>query len=135
MENRFWESIKHFKYQEFSAPGEPKSGRLMNHFLVMSLDELRGILGWPIIIHKNGGYSLNGHAENSHHYEGKAVDFHVDPDCFLPSRQQLQVILSVGKFGGVGYYPEWAPVPGFHVDVRPGFQIWAKRKGVYTYLI
>lgn len=137
--NRFWKFIKYFNYLEFSAPedearpGARESGLLMNHFLVMSLDELRGIFGWPIIIHENGGYSFKGHSENSFHYEGKATDFHVHPDCKLSSRQQMQVILSTGKFGGVGFYPEWKPVPGFHVDVRLKFQIWKKIKGQYIY--
>jgi hypothetical protein len=132
--NRFWESIKYFSYLEFSAPEDRESGLLMNHFLVMSLDDLRKLLGSPIIIHENGGYSFKGHSENSFHYEGKAVDFHVHPDCKLSPRQQAQVILSTGKFGGVGFYPVWHPVPGFHVDVRQGFQIWKKVGGQYIYL-
>lgn len=132
--NRFWESIKYFKYMEFSAPGDPESALLMNHFLVMSLDELRKITGHPINVHENGGYSHTGHSKNSFHYQGMAVDFHFE-NWVLPFREQARIVLGSGKFGGVGFYPEWKPVPGFHVDVRPGFQMWAKRNGEYIYLL
>ena len=132
-ENRFWKNIKHFDYQEFSAPEDPESGFGMDHYLVMSLDELRGLIGYPIIIHENGAYSVRGHADNSYHYEGKAVDFHVDPECKLSARQQGHVIFSTGKFRGIGFYAEWKPVPGWHLDVRQGFQIWKKIGGEYVY--
>ncbi len=130
--NRFWESIRHFKPEEFSAPEDPASGYLMNHFLVMSLDELREIVGHEIIIHKNGAYAFKGHADNSFHYLGEAVDFHFR-DWTLPPRGQMRAILDLGSFGGVGFYPEWKPVPGFHVDVRRTFQMWKKEKGKYKY--
>ncbi len=132
--NRFWESIKFFKYTEFSAPEDPESGLLMNHFLVMSLEDLRKITGHPVVIHENGAYSFKGHSDNSFHYLGQGVDFHFQ-DWGLPVREQMRIILGTGKFGGVGFYPEWKPVPGFHVDIRPGFQLWAKRKGEYLYLL
>ena len=131
-ENRFWESIKHFKPEDFSAPEDLKSGYLMNHFLVMSLDEVRSIIGHPIIIHGNGAYAFKGHSDNSFHYLGEATDFHV-VDWSLSPRGQMRVILDIGSFGGVGFYPDWKPVPGFHVDVRRMFQIWKKENGIYTY--
>jgi hypothetical protein len=131
--NRFWESIKFFKYTEFSAPGDPESGLQINHWLVTWLDELRKITGHPMEVHQNGGFSFKGHEKNSLHYVGQACDFHFD-GWTLGAREQMKIILGMGRFGGVGFYPDWKPVPGFHVDVRPGFQIWAKRKGEYVYL-
>jgi len=134
VENRFWDNtIKHFKPEEFAAPENPTSGLLMNHFLIMGLDDLRSILGYSIHVHQNGGYSLKGHSANSYHYDGRAVDFHLDPASPLTPREQLRIILSVDKFGGVGFYPEWKPVPGFHVDVRERFQIWKKVGDTYVY--
>ena len=142
--NRFWESINFFKYTEFSAPEDPESGLLMNHYLVMTLDELAQITGHQIIVHRNGGYSFKGHSDNSFHYHGMATDFHFGPlrsnktgdigPWKLPVREQAKIILGLGKFGGVGIYPEWKPVPGFHVDVRPGFQVWKNVEGKYLYL-
>jgi len=131
--NRFWDSIKFFKYTEFSAPEDPESGLLMSHFLVIGLEGLRKITGHPVIIHQNGGYSFKGHCDNSFHYLGLAADFHFQ-GWGLPFREQARIVLGLSKFAGVGIYPEWKPIPGFHVDVRPGFQIWAKRKGQYIYL-
>jgi hypothetical protein len=147
--NRFWESIKFFKYTEFSAPEDSESGLLMNHYLIMTLDELAQITGHEVIIHPNGGFSFKGHSDGSFHYHGMAADFHfgwsrsigaLRPDkerntgpWKLSVREQAKIILGMGKFGGVGVYPEWKPVPGFHVDVRPGFQIWKKVGADYVY--
>ena len=107
---------------------------MMNHFLIMGLDQFREELGYPVVINPNGGYSFKGHSEGSFHYQATATDFHVDPACPFSPRQQMRELLAIGKFGGVGYYPEWTPVPGFHVDMRLRFQIWVKRNGEYVYI-
>lgn len=122
---------KYFKRSEFDAPGDPNSGLRMNPWLVKYLDELREMTGHPIIIHENGGFSFTGHIDGSYHYQGMAADFHFL--WGLPFSEQARRIFNLGKFGGIGIYPEWNH-PGFHVDIRSGFQIWVKRNGVYTYL-
>jgi len=133
--HRFWnDTIRHFDYTEFSAPEDPESGLLMNHFLIMALDDFRERLGYGVHINPNGGFSLKGHSDGSFHYQGEAADFHVDPACPLSPRQVMRELLALGKFGGVGFYPEWKPVPGFHSDVRLRFQLWVKRGGEYIFI-
>jgi hypothetical protein len=66
-----------------------------------------------VIVHND--WAEKGHTENSRHYLGEAVDFHV------VGVSALEAFLALERFtvfGGVGYYPEWRPVAGFHADVR-----------------
>ena len=129
----FWRGIKHFDYHEFSSPEDPESGLKMNFSLIQGLERLREITGRPIIIHHNGGFAASGHSDGSHHYEGRAADFHFDwLDLML--RQQAKIVFNSMHFSGIGLYPEWAH-PGFHVDSRLGpFQVWVERAGKYLYL-
>jgi hypothetical protein len=129
----FWASIWHFKPEEFAAPEEPASGLKMNFAVVRTLDDLREKSGHPIVVHQNGGFSFRGHCDGSLHYSGRAIDFHFDwPDLML--RQQAMLVFGMGRFCGIGIYPEWNH-PGFHVDMRYGpFQVWVKRGEKYLYL-
>lgn len=105
-----WKQIKYFKPAEF-----PKNPNAMVLDAVQALDQLREISGTPIQIHV--GWDNAGHASKSYHYRGLAIDFHF---CqHTDYAQQLRWIEEVPDFGGIGFYPDWRPHAGWHVDLRP----------------
>ncbi len=111
--------------------------------LVQKLDKLRdratALAGkeCPIHIHVACG-KPGDHAEDSYHYpdeEGvcKAADLHFHCDV-LPYSMQLLAIMEIG-FGGIGFYPSWAPCPGWHLDIRHGKTplYWVRLNREYVY--
>ena len=90
--------------------------------LVYWLDKLREHVGKPVIIHN--AYSTDGHAENSYHYRGLAVDFHVK------GMSPVELFFQILKFPfqGVGLY-RW----GCHTDLRSSGikKLWRRKNGVY----
>lgn len=138
-----WNRIKFFERAEFQDPKYgPESGDEIDFRLVYMLDRLRGETGWPIIVHWRVGGAVDldgshGHSQNSYHLGKrgcKAVDFHFSTDA--PLRLQYYQISLVG-FSGIGFYPEWKPTVGFHVDLRPIYksQRWKRVNGNYVYLL
>ena len=125
-----WEAIKsYFNSSEFGMDAYEK----MEDDFLLSLYRFRVAVNSPIIIHV--GYELTGHATNSFHYKGRAVDFH-----FVRWIDFRRVILAATNSGlyGVGYYTWWHPVPGFHLDNRSPsvFNIWkSPERGKYLYLL
>ncbi|RLB06429.1 MAG: hypothetical protein DRG83_00170 [Deltaproteobacteria bacterium] len=121
-----WNQIRHFRQDEWGR------WEFVDPRLIYMMDQLREEIGAPIIIHE--AYATSGHAKNSYHYIGKAVDFHIKTKKSF--RTQLAVIMRIG-FTGIGFYPWWEH-PGWHVDIRPAFktQLWVSpEKGVYKYLM
>lgn len=121
-----WENVHNFEPTEFKYRPEYASVRLVN-----KLDQLRtrvsGIFGDPvyIIIHVCAG-KRGKHADGSYHYPDEhcgvamAADLHFSfPDEIHRPVLELTTIQEIG-FGGIGYYPGWNPVPGWHLDVRTG---------------
>jgi len=127
MTNKDWESIRYFTKDE--KWGDPLK---MNLHLLLMLDALRGHTGAPFIIHC--GFESSGHAAESQHYLGRAVDFHATgislADLFTYSMKF--------DFRGVGIYPGWNN-PGLHLDVRRGGSYipkvcwWRDEAGEYHY--
>jgi uncharacterized protein YcbK (DUF882 family) len=109
-----WDRLRHFSPQE--NWGDPEK---MNGALLWLLDEVREHFGCPVVIHC--GYDEAGHAVNSQHYLGNAVDFHFVTE--MPFSQQYQELenflfgLQLHNHVGLGVYPQWNR-PGFHLDVR-----------------
>lgn len=65
-----------------------------------------------VVVHED--FAGTGHVENSQHYLGRAVDFHV------ANVSLTDVWLELERFPaltGIGFYPDWSK-PGFHADVR-----------------
>lgn len=118
-----WNQIKHFNPNE--KWGDPER---MDFRLVWALNKLREEIGKPFIIHC--GYEESGHAPNSFHYSGQAVDFHVKgiEFCIL-----LHKISRVWWFGGIGLYPHWNN-PGFHLDIGHHRQWYKDEDGKYSNL-
>jgi uncharacterized protein YcbK (DUF882 family) len=120
-----WTKIKHFRPEEWRQDASK-----VDWGLVRAMDRLRELVGAPIIIHE--AWAVSGHGENSLHYSGKAVDFHVAGN--RPFAEDLLCVLSIPEFLGVGWYPEWKH-PGFHVDIRKADTrlLWVREKGIYHY--
>lgn len=116
-------STEHFKLSEWVKDPSRVDTRLCH-----ALEAVRKSGGVPITIHV--AYDTAGHAPQSYHYSGKAVDFHFSPR--LPLADQFAAILSATGLGGIGYYPEWAH-PGWHVDLRDDRLFWVQRAGCYHY--
>jgi len=102
--------------------------------LVVAMDNIRGIARVPAVIHVC--WDDGGHSEKSYHYTGQAVDFHFSDQGQSPL-YELLCILSVPQIGGIGFYPQWSPRPGWHVDIRDwsadGKLYWVARDGKYQY--
>ena len=89
----------------------------------MLLQEARDIMGQPFYIYC--AYEETGHAPNSFHYTGQAVDFHVGEK---PKETLLETWKKLNAWwpGGLGVYPHWNQ-PGFHLDIGPRRR-WIKTK-------
>lgn len=81
-----------------------------------------------VIIHN--AYELEGHAQSGYHPKKMAIDFHPIDSSY---RDQFRWLISNGV-GGVGYYPEWKPKPGWHIDSRGVLTVWKRQYGAYIYL-
>ncbi len=138
-----WNRIEHFTRAEFQDPRYgPESGDLIDAAFLVLIVRLRIETGWPMVIHWAVGGAVDvdgahGHADRSYHRKDmgcKAVDFHFKTDASV--RLQYYEVSRAG-FTGIGFYPEWRPVPGFHVDGRPKdrTQRWTRKNGKYLYLL
>lgn len=120
-----WERVRYFKRDEW-----PKDPDKVSPNLVLAMDRLREVAGVPILIHV--AWEESGHASQSYHYKGQAVDFHFAPG--LTHQEEYQRIADLGLFGGVGFYPHWGPRPGWHVDLRKDTLRWVQTKDkTYAY--
>jgi len=69
-----------------------------------------------------------GHSENSLHYQGKAIDLHMEG---MTLGQSVRIAMRYFS-GGVGLYPDWNH-PGLHLDLRNTPCTWVQRDGGYIY--
>jgi hypothetical protein len=119
--------LRHFAREEWRKDPAKASPDIL-----LASDQIRGALGVPCVIHVC--WDDGGHADQSYHYTGQAVDAHF-VDQGQSHLQELLAILSVPTVGGVGFYPDWFPRPGWHWDVRSTVPrlFWARRGGKYHY--
>jgi len=68
------------------------------------------------------------HSENSLHYNGKAIDLHMEG---MTLGEQSRIAMRY-FFGGMGLYPDWKH-PGLHLDIRNTPCTWVQRDGEYIY--
>jgi hypothetical protein len=122
-----WAVLIYFDKHE--AWGDPK---MMNGLLLVLLDTIRSRLHQGIIVHH--GWEVRANAA-SQHPRGNAVDFHVKN---LPALEATMKLLSIldelqaSNHVGFGLYPDWKPVPGFHLDVRGSRARWGRIAGQYV---
>jgi len=115
----------------FFTPGECGLG--MDEAFMLKVLMFRKALDIPMIV--ICGYETSGHAPNSYHYVGRALDFW----CKQNPRKTMRLIDRLGLFGGVGFYP-WGAHKSFHIDDRDEspekYQRWiSPKKGKYIYLL
>jgi uncharacterized protein YcbK (DUF882 family) len=100
--------------------------------LVNSLEELRKIVGTPIII--IDGYRCPEHnkavqgVSKSQHLEGKAADIRI-PGLTLQQMYSAALRVMSFKYGGIGVYD--SKLPFIHVDVRQQIARWSRVNGKY----
>lgn len=84
--------------------------------------------GSSIVVHND--WATDGHIKKSEHYLGKACDFHVEG---VSTWQAWLALERFPQFRGIGYYPDWKPVPGFHADTRetPYRERWVRNGAAY----
>lgn len=115
---------KHFPKNEWVKDPSKVSQILMN-----CLEQIRIKTDTIMIIHV--AWDDGGHATNSYHYKGMAVDFHFKGD--ITKLEQLEAIIAIPELNGIGFYPEWEH-PGWHVDIRRANRLfWVQKKGIYHY--
>ena len=117
MNQKDWGKVRFFTKNE--NWGDPL---MMERDLIFLLEELRGRFDCPFVIHC--GYETSGHTQNSQHYRGNAVDFHVVGPQFLDAIDLIGRYIGPAPTGfdrdgviGLGIYPHWRD-PGFHLDLR-----------------
>jgi len=111
-----WRSVAPlFTKDEFIHEQDSLAWQKIDRSVVLLLYQMRDWAKCPFVVHKNGAYAPNvGHASNSYHYQGLAVDGHF---VGMPLFDQLLIALSF-SWTGVGFYPFWSH-PGLHLDLRP----------------
>lgn len=129
--------LKYFTPNEKNYAGKPNAFgdfNKMNGLLLRLLDEWRAEVGKPCIIHC--GYELSGHASQSYHAIGDAVDCHFSGCSLWAAYSALQKVL--GRYNlqnrvGIGVYFNWVN-PGFHFDLR-GFELtwYCEKANSYVY--
>lgn len=92
------------------------------------LDNIRDEYGLPFIIHC--GWEIKGHADNSGHGFGKAVDFHIKDNKRNIKEQWLMLVVCITKLGyydcaELGVYPYWNN-PGFHLGKSDRAKRWGR---------
>lgn len=115
----WWDDIKHFKPSEFDSPGKSGSGaENMDETTVRMLDDLRSILGFPLVISKGGGYRDYG-SETSQHRFGRAADVKVSGGIERGMIVKKAILLG---FKGIGVYDRH-----IHLDTRdePRLIMWS----------
>ena len=68
------------------------------------------------------------HSENSLHYNGKAIDLHMEG---MTLGQSVRIAMRY-FFGGIGVYPDWKH-GGLHLDIRNAPCTWVQRDDEYIY--
>ena len=128
-----WSEVEHFEKVEWKQDPDKVHGDLVH-----GLDKLRELLRVKVHIHE--AYAKDGHYHpKSLHYNDPAlaVDFHCGrkQDGFYYTNIALFVaIQQIGTFTGVGFYPHWNPVAGWHVDLRKEPLFWYRSEnGRYFY--
>ena len=113
-----WSQLKHFN------PGENWGNyEKMDLRLLWNLDQVRKELARKISVHC--GFEIAGHAPNSFHKLGMAVDFHVE-NTKPEELYDLYCYFLTVWHGGVGVYPFWNNI-GIHLDIGPD-RTWVRGK-------
>ena len=129
MSRDIFKFLKYFTLNEKNYVGQPAWGdsNQVNGLLLRILDEIRAEVGAPVLIH--AAYETSGHASNSEHKRGDAIDCHFKGVTLWRAYQGIQKVLA--KYNlvdrvGIGVYFWWNS-PGFHIDLRGFGLTWYSR--------
>ena len=134
-----WKYLKHFSPNEKNHEGKSAWGdsNKVDGLLLRVAEKIRIKAGLPMVVHC--AYDLSGHASDSEHFRGGAIDFHItgmDKD-YKKLYQAYQIIMQVLKemhleeYAGLGIYLDWSNL-GFHLDLRGYRARWSRIKGNYV---
>lgn len=128
--------LKHFTINEKNYKGQPAWGdaNRISGLLLRLLDEIREEAGASILIH--AGVEMNGHAPDSFHKKGLAIDFHFKGITPQKGYEAIQRVLAKHQLQdkvGLGFYSWWQS-KGWHFDIR-GYQTYwlSEASGSYSY--
>ena len=115
--------LYYFKPDEFQRDGVDWLPQMSPRLLVM-LDVLRHQWGQPIQISGSrealGRYAGDSQSQHNVDQWGEVRAADIMPAGILQDDQAHDFFMlarSIG-FTGLGFYPDWNPAPGFHLDVR-----------------
>ena len=131
--------LRYFEPQEFRG-WYPSMDRRLLHLL----DDFRDQLGEPVIVSPATGaigrhLGLDSLSWHNIDMRGavRAIDVMI-PGITQMSYTTARDLIGLAQrtgFGGVGVYPDWHPLPGMHLDVRPQLHgaatTWARRGETY----
>jgi len=112
--------MQYFKPEEFQGWFDQLSPALKSN-----LDALRGKWGRPIVVSPAPGAvgrRLGGTATSQHNVdrwgEVRAVDVMPYGISTASDARLFRCLAEDCGFTGIGFYPDWNPRPGFHLDIR-----------------
>jgi len=111
--------LSYFKKSEFYGNDENWFG-IMNIQLLIRIDILRYQYGKAIVISPHPlALGRRDNTDSQHNYEkwGKINAVDIIPEKLEYPKRFFELAVHLG-FTGIGYYPDWNPSPGFHLDVR-----------------
>jgi len=108
----------------------------VSYAAMKKLQKFRTLIKRPVYFNS---ITEGGHVKGSIHFLGKAFDIRIGGKGAINWNNMIQCAIEAG-FKGIGYYPNWKPNRGLHLDDRSGlFKIWkrikVKGKKVYRGLI
>lgn len=133
--SKIWNFINHFSM--FENWGNPNK---ISGILLLVINAVRDILGLPIRL-SSPAWSDHGHASNSYHYKGMALDGYITRSVFTVFEildnfiKALEDKLQIHNYA-LGYYPWWndKKCVGIHFDVREKQVFWiSPKQGEYIY--
>ena len=111
---RIWRTLRYFSPEEFHYPNK------LNPDMLRLLDSMRASIDGQGIVTINADFDFAGHAPNSWHYKGRAVDLVIrNSETKEPLNIVTQLLIALRfNWKGIGVYPYWRS-PGLHLDNRP----------------
>ena len=116
-------SAKEFQRQAVAGGEVVDWANSMDRRLLVLLDALRSVWAKPIVISAAPGAIGRYEGTSRHSIEawgGTVMAVDVMPEG-IASRAEAEKFYYQAKqlgFGGIGFYPNWNPQPGFHLDTR-----------------
>lgn len=121
-------AIDHFTPQEIENTGAELDD--VKTTTIINIDRVRGDIGEPIYILKNG--LTSGNHRSKYHHKGMAVDFYLMNNDFDTVYEVYKLLLE-HHFKGIGlYYCKDTKYYTYHADTRRDYGFWTGVKsGLY----